>query len=138
MKIRPGLKNFILFLLLTALVVVGCMELSAPARKAAPFRHTEGAPHTLATPALTGLPDLCEEQVSGRNFSVSFSNITRNIRTGPSGRYVISVLFHMLTLLSVYFSCIKKTILSRDNRFLYQEAFTISYMQDTDGRKRLS
>lgn len=138
MKTRPGLKNFILFLLLTALIAVGCAELSAPSRKAAPSGQTETVSHTLEAPVLTGLPDLCEEQVSGSRLSVSFSNITRNIRTGFSGRYAVSVLFHILTLLSVYFSCIKKTILSRDNRFLYQEAFTISYMQDTDGRKRLS
>ena len=129
-------RNFIMCLLLCALIAAGFHSIPAPAvltnaqsQRTVLFLDA----HTLSQP-----DGLLVEQTSLRRSVPSFTSAVRNIRIGSSYRSGFLFLFQILTFLSVFSNLIESRIVFHDSRYVYQENFTISFIQDMDGRKRNS
>lgn len=154
MKTGTGIQNFISFLhligkrraksvrrgilcfLILAVIVAGKGERSAL------LRETAGAcpcpPKAVwEAPSLSQPVDMWSEQVS-QSRPTAVTNIVRAVRTGFSCRFGMLLLFHFPIALSVLGKCFAHFLALHDSRRIYREYFTISYMQDTDGRKRMS
>lgn len=153
MRTETGIQNFISFLHLTgkrsaksarrgilyflilAVLVAGKGERSVLLRETAgvcPCR-----PEAVwEAPSLSQPVDMWSEQVS-QSRPAAVTNIVRAVRTGFSCRFGILFFLHFLTVLSVLGKCFAHFLALHDSRRIYREYFTISYMQDTDGRKRI-
>lgn len=137
MRIKSNLQNFILYLLLLVLIAAGSSHLSAPIPGSGPVSHETSS--LCSGASLRPAPvDFWAKHSSQTRQEISETGSVRNMRTGVSCRSAILFLFYVLTLLSVFSSCVQKILSLYDSRSVYKEAFIISFIQNTDGRKRLS
>lgn len=136
MQLMYRFKNFILALILCTLVAAGFHANPVPA--ATITAQTQGTAMLLDSNTISQPSDLWAEQLSSRRSSSAFSCAIRAIRTGFCCRMGFLFSFCILTLLSVLSNLIEHLFIFHDIRYLYQENFMILFIQDTDGRKRLS
>ncbi|MCI8947845.1 MAG: hypothetical protein HFI91_12455 [Lachnospiraceae bacterium] len=136
MRIKSGLQNFILCLLIPVLLfAAGNTHLPASAPENASLLR-ETASLQSCSSFLPGTIDFWTRQTSGNRQNYSGINPVQNTRTGVPGRCAVLFLFHILTLLSFISVCSKQILTLYDSRYVYRESFLISFMQDMDGRKR--
>lgn len=136
MQVMFRFRNFILSLLLCTLIAAGFHAHPVPVATIA--SQTQGTALFLDSHTLSQPDDLWTTQLSSRRSSTTFSNGIRTTRIGFSYRFNILFSLCILTLLSVFSKLIENLFIFQDIRYVYQENFMISFIQDTDGRKRLS
>lgn len=136
MQLMYRFKNFIVFLLLCTLIATGFHANPVPA--ATITAQTQGNALLLDGHTLSQPNNVWTEQLSQRRSETVFSGIVRTVRTGFCCRFSSLAALCILTLLSVLSSLIENLFIFHDTRYLYQENFMILFIQDTDGRKRLS
>ena len=129
-------RNYILSLLLCALIVAGFHANPVPASTIT--AQTQGTSLYLDSHTLSQPDALWTEQISSRRSVTTFSNAVRTTRAGFSYRLNIIFSLCVLTLLSVFSKLIEHLFVFHDIRYVYREKFLILFMQDTDGRKRFS
>ena len=136
MRIKTILQNFILWLLLLVMTLAGC--------SAAPVsgygHHTLPREETTLCAAASRLSepvDFWSKQTAESRSEVTLSSAFRNARTVSCRGPLLLFLFYVLTLLSVYSVCNRQRLILQGARYLSEKSFTISFMQDTDGRKRI-
>jgi len=125
----------ILCLLVAALAVTGSGEKSVPLQRSEAVC-SDYAEATLETPSVSQPVDMWTEHVSESRPS-AVVNLVRAVRTGFSGRSGFLFLLYSMTFLSIFSKCLSRVLVLHDGRYVYRRYFTISYMQDMDGRKRL-
>ncbi len=137
MRIKCIVKNLILYLLLITLLAVGINRGPVSIPKTVTGR-AQTTSLTLDAPSLSHSIDFWAGRMSAKRSDVSGISMIRGVRTGLSHRLVLLFLLYVPALLSVFSRCSEKQIAFCDNRFIYRKPFTISFMQDADGRKRIS
>lgn len=136
MQLMYRFRNFIVTLLLCTLVAGGFHANPVPA--ATITSQAQGSALLLDAHTISQPSNVCTEQLSQRRSETVFAGIVRAIRTGFGCRYSLLSSLCKLTLLSVLSALIETLFIFHDIRYLYQENFMILFIQDTDGRKRLS
>lgn len=136
MQLMYRFRNFIVTLLLCTLIAGGFHANPVPA--ATIISQTQGGALLLDAHTISQPNHECTEQLSQRRAETVFAGIVRAIRTAFCSRYSVLSALCILTLLSVLSAILETLFLFHDIRYLYQENFMILFIQDTDGRKRLS
>lgn len=136
MQIRLHIQNFILYLLLCVLITAGLY--AVPASLPAVTAQEQSSSAVFCASGLS-MPDEClPERISGRSASTLTAAIARSSRSASSYRFMLLFLACILTLMSFFTRLAEHLITFHDSRYLYSEDFIISFIQNTDGRKRNS
>ncbi len=136
MRLRTGLQNFILWLLLLVLTVAAASAVPVSGHGDRTQRREESALCSAASRPSDPVDFWAKQTFSNRS-ELTLGAGMRRVRTVSYRGTLLLSLFHILTLLSVYSLCSRQRLILHGARFIYKKSFTISFMQDMDGRKRL-
>lgn len=129
-------QNFILYLLLCVLITVGLYTIPS----SAPIADTQ-SPNGTVVFRSSGLsmPDEClPERLSRRSSSSIIVQTARSSRSTVSYRFMLLFWSCILTLMSFFTNLAEHLLTFHDSRYVYHDDFIISFIQSTDGRKRIS
>lgn len=136
MRKRMTIKNFIIYFLLAVLIVTGSGSgLDITQQVLSSCHHTEHK--TLTAQSLIPSDEFSEFEIVEKSASVS--SIT-NLRYRRSGFSYRCNLFFLCTLafLSGIFLFDRESLTLHGTRYVHENHYNITFMQDMDGRKRIS
>lgn len=136
MRMHTGLRNFILYLFLCMILAAGIHDKAAFMQKMQPLT-THQTSASFNAPSFSQPVDFWTSQTAARRNTPSITSHMRTSRAVSVWRMSALFLFHILTFLSVFSRSNEKIVSFRDSRYVYQEPFIISFIQNADGRKRL-
>ena len=136
MEKREQRKNFIMYLFLVILLFTGvgygfseeCQVFSLC---------LEEAGSSISAPAISANKDLHTFQVRERNSVTLRHNNLRNNRSQTFSRGKFAILC-ILAILSIFFRLIQEVFVHFRRLYVHDRFYMISFMQDMDGRKRIS
>lgn len=129
-------KNFILYFLLCVLITAGLS--AAPSYGAAAAARMQDGSAVFCTPGLSQPDECLPERISSKSSGSVITGILRNSRIVSSYRLMLLFSACVLTLMLFLANMMQQLILIQDSRHLYQDDFIITFIQNTDGRKRIS
>ncbi|MBO5093644.1 MAG: hypothetical protein J6C33_04715 [Lachnospiraceae bacterium] len=136
MRMHHKFRNFILYLFLCMILAAGVHDKAASMQKIHP-QTTQRSAASLNALSFSQPVDLWTSQAAPRRNTSSITNNARTSRAISVWRMNAYFLFYILTFLSVFSRSNEKIVVFRDSRYVFWEPFTISFMRNADGRKRL-